>query len=332
VSLATAVPTATASRKQVLLSHLMRLYKLTQIHPDAATTQTIECGEYKLRINPWEWSALMQGFRDGGSNRNWTQLLAEAVALQVKSFEDLNSAQSALANDNPALTATPSTSDAPPALAIDMAIGQALLEDLSEAIDGLRKAGGNERADSVMQFAGRMRATLEMVREAAGPELAAISDDLAKSYPREEGSLLSLVTPRPSAPVAPPTSSTSKYSRLSPTAKDRVKLLMIALAVGMIVGGSLFVLPILNRPVLPEMKVADFSSFKEIESVVSRAPNLYVRMTPEKWQSLDLAGRRALVDKVVQQVEGAGYAGAHFNTTDGKAVARWLKRSGTQLF
>ncbi len=332
MSLATLAPTATTSRKQELLSHLTRLYKLTQIHPEATQTQTIECGEYKLRINPWDWSALIQGFKEGGSSRNWTQLLAESVALQIKSFEDLNAAQSAAANDNPALSVTPSSTDGPPVLAIDLAIGNALLEDLAEAVDGLRKAGGNDRAELVMQFATRMRATLETVREAAGAEIVSIADELTSSYPREGGSLLSLVAPRPAAQPTQTTTSQSKYSKLSTTAKDRLKLATIGLAVGMIVGGSLFVLPILNRHELPQMQAADFSSFQEIDSVVSRAPNLYVRMSPSKWESLDQAGRQALVDKVVRQVQAAGFAGAHFNTTDGKAVARWLKRTGTQMF
>lgn len=318
------------SRKQVLIGHLQRLHKLTVLHPTASGTQTLECGEMKLRINPWEWSALIQGFKDGASGRNWTQLLAEAVALQTKCFEDLEAQRAAASNDNPALT--PEVPEVPP-LAIDLAIGEALLNDLYEAMDGLRKAGGNDKAEALAQFTNRLRVTLDTVRDAAGPDVAASANELADRYPRENGPLLSVPAPRTAATsTTTPPQSRSRWSRMTEKSRDRVRLAAIGIAVGMIVGGTLFVLPILNRPELRQMSSTDFSSYPEVETVLSRAPNLYLRLSPARWETLDETGRRRLIENVTKQAEAAGFSGAHFNTSDGKSVARWLKRSGTQLF
>lgn len=336
-----------ATRRQLLQSTLARLHKLTLLHPAANSSQTIACGAYNVRISPWEWSALIQAFKGGDSGANYSPLLAESVALQVHAFETLQR----LPQPAPPLTdaegepvaaeaAEPVETPVVPeelvvSLVLDLACGIAICDDLSEAIDGLRKAGSAERADQVAQFLTRMRSNLDKVREAIGEDNSATAEGLAKQLPRQLGPLLAQVSaesegaPREARSKQQPK---TRWQKMSPKARDRMLLAGIGAIVALVVATTLFVLPNINRKTLPTITAADFTGIPQIEQVIARAPNLYVRVSPQRWQEMGDSERQALVAKVVQQTDAAGYAAAHINTSAGKPLARWMRKTGTQIF
>lgn len=329
-----APPKAGVTRRQALMPHLMRLHKLVLIHPTASSTQTLEAGGHDIRINPWEWSALVQGFKETVLGRNFTQLVAEAIAYQTRAFENLKTYATAKEQG----TATAFDGSSAPPLAIDVAIGAALLDDLAIAIEGLRKSGAGDKAEALTQFSGRFRTHYERIREGAGTDLCSLGDGLVSQFPRQEGALLEQPqTPRASAPT--PEGSAAGHSqqkgwwaRQPAKTKDRIQLSVIGAMVAAGVATTLFVIPVVNRKELPAITQTAFSRFPEIEQVIARAPNLFVRVSGERWNTMDTPARQRMVDDVVKQAQAAGYAGAHINTSSGTPLARWGTRTGLQYF
>ena len=69
-----------------------------------------------------------------------------------------------------------------------------------------------------------------------------------------------------------------------------------------------------------------------VTQVLARPPSAYVSIDQSAWDDLDDSERKALVAKIGQTAEKAGYQGVLVRTAQGgSAVAHWLKQEGVRL-
>jgi hypothetical protein len=67
------------------------------------------------------------------------------------------------------------------------------------------------------------------------------------------------------------------------------------------------------------------------ETITPRAPSMFLTVRPAAWQALSPAARLAAVENLAAHLESGGYSGLLILAPDGRALAHWLRESGSEL-
>jgi len=335
-------------------NHLLRKYarKVEQLiadRPETTCSCSLAIGRGSLKITPWEWNAIGQKLSSGEKTQVWTSMLVEALAIQMKMLADVERRRM----DDPSSIAYDSD-QALSDLVADVALGRVVLDELAVAIEQMRQANKQDRAEKMARFRHRMSQAVETAAETLTPEESRLADGMMEEFQRVPGDSVALAglttamtgqisetlakslqshdsprttsTERAPAHSADPRSATAK--RTSPRTKNLLQLGGVGLLTFAIVFVALVVVPALNKTEIPTFDLRHFASISEVQRVIARPPNLYVRIPAQAWQDMSKARRQEVMDTIVDAIAGAGYTGAHVNGTNGRPLARWTSQQG----
>lgn len=299
------VETDSDSRRELLRPQLVRLRQQTIDHPTAKDAKTVLCGQRALRVSASEWASIIQAFKDVGTGRNCCHLLAEAIALEMRSAERGVSVE-------------------------DLGLGLALARDMAAARRALLQARSTDRAELVEESSARLDRLVRYLQAELKPEDRQRAQMLSDRLEQEQGSLLA---PRGSQrKTAEPV--TQKASTPTRAAVSKLPRRWRAWAV---VGACALVALLLANTIGGETKSArltrdDIAELPGVASVTPRTPVLYVTLKSAQWTKSKIESRRSLLSQIANKAQAAGFEQAQFSTDDGQVVGRWAEGEDAELF
>ncbi len=301
-----AVDAVTDTRRELLRPQLVRLRQQTIDHPTATDARTVLCGQRSMRLSASEWASIIQAFKEVGTGRNCCHLLAESVALEMRSAERGVSVE-------------------------DLGLGLALARDLTAARRGLLQAGSNDRAELVDQANARLERLLKYLQGELKPADVHRAQMLSDLYPQETGSLLAVrgATPAKKVPraVAPASVSARAVDSSAPRRWRAWGVVALCAVVALLLANTLR-----SDKVPSQLTRKDFADLPAVVNVKPRGPVLYVTLKLSRWKALDPDDRRSFLARITEKANDAGFDQAQFSTDDDKLVARWAKGEDAELF
>ncbi len=341
--------TARPDRQQFLKPYLERLVALDGHAQSPGSPTRINVGSRSLRIEPWERGVVVGSLKSGDNGESvWPGLLADAVALQVKSLSDLERLARTAETENGASEGLRTE------LELDAGFGFALMTEIQRAVDGLIVAGEMDLARKLTRFRNKLVHQLGELRGPLGREgveraeyLAAELIAEARRAEKEEGedeedgpgektnahALLSLETKLSTGQTEGGRAPGVVVTRRTVRRRRRPKTLPLlgVLAVSVAAWLLITVRPALTRVELPVFSVADFQSVPAVVEVRAKPPALYVTVDSDAWRSLSDERKTKAVQAIASRIATAEYTGANLTDSAGRTVARWLKHSGVKL-
>jgi hypothetical protein len=266
-----------------------------------------------------------------------TRLLAESLALILRTKDDVSDHQTAAAID-PELEAKIRES-----LNLNSNIADSLAADIGSLIDQAIETGDRSSAVRLGDFRLAVRQQVALIRRV----LAGEADPEDK--PEDPDSPLAEVPAVAGQPSEEETDeqfekSKRRYAKLKRTREKehrtreqmkRIKILVAFLAIAVSFGAVALVvqlIPALNPPEIKILSVNDFTHVPMVLSVEAKPPSLFVRIDGPHWRRITKERRMEIIRKVGRVAADADYNGARFRDENGDLVGEFIRGVGSYEF